>query len=144
MYNFINQEQSQWDSNLKLTSKFGQYHGTTSVDLILTPGWCQISNIWTSTHAVNMMSRMCLENDHWQMNLVNKWWLKKYFGWKKMVWSICYQQLTSLLCRQLTSEKVSFLTYGWWSIDVNYWHHLVSILHFCPLGIQVEKWVHYV
>ena len=44
---------------------------TTSINLILTSCWCQIAHIiWTSTHEVNIMSRMCLEHDHWQ----NNWW----------------------------------------------------------------------
>ena len=42
----------------KLMSKVGQYHGTTSIDLILTSFVCQISNIiWTSSHEVSMSSR---------------------------------------------------------------------------------------
>ena len=50
---------------LKLVSKVGQYHGTTSIDLISTSLWYH-NIIWTSTLEVNMMSRMCLENYHWQ------------------------------------------------------------------------------
>ena len=62
----------------QLMSKVGQYHGTMSIDLIITCYWCQIANsIWTSTHEVNMMSRMCLEDDHWQKHLV-----KTNFCWK--------------------------------------------------------------
>ena len=59
-------------SNLTLTSKCAQYHGTTSIDQSLTLcSNCQIANIiWTSTHEVKMMSIMCLENDTWQKYLV--------------------------------------------------------------------------
>ena len=125
-------EESQWYSNIRLMSKIGQYHGTTSIDLILTFCWCQIANIiWTSTHVVNTMPRMCLEIDHWQKNV--KTCGRKTFGLKTCFyfanirhqfdansWSWCRWSW----CRQLTSQKLSFLTYGWLSVDVNCWHHL--------------------
>ena len=98
---------------------------TISIDLILTFCWCQIANIWTSTHEI-----WCVENDHWETNLV-----KTIFGWKfeennladffyTNVWhhfdANSWRQIWSL---ELSLQKLSFLTYGWWSVDVNCWHH---------------------
>ena len=92
-----------------------------NVNLILI-SCCQIANItWTSTHAINIMSRMYLENNHWQQNM------KKHFGWNilsdffkcQCVTSIWCQQLMSIWCRELRSQTLSFLNYCWWSVDAN-------------------------
>ena len=79
--------------------------------MILKPCLCQIANIlWTSTHEVNMMSRMCLENDHWQKPLgkhilVEKnVWLKKCFTTCISI-TICEQTTNPLL--QLVSKQMT-------------------------------------
>ena len=67
---------------LKSTWKCGQYHSTAPIDLILT-SYPEIANItwaniiWTLTH---MISRMCLDNDHWQNYLLEKISLTTIFG----------------------------------------------------------------
>ena len=109
-------------SSLKLMSKLGQHHGT-SIALILT-SCCQIANIWRSTHGVNMMPRMFIENYYWQNNLE-----KKNVGWEKMLvekksWlrkislmPMCGINLMTTvdvnLMLTLMLQKLSFLTYGW-------------------------------
>ena len=89
---------------------FCQYHGTTSIDLILTP-CCQITNIiWIPTHEVNMMSRMCYKIiticcHTWHQFDVDSWHHKNFH----------------FDC--------------WWSVDVNCWHQfdINSTLIFSPL-----------
>ena len=103
-------------SNLKLISKVGRYRGTNLIDLMLTSCWCQLANIiWTSTHEVNMMSRMCLENDHWQNNFV-----KTNFGWKKHLSEVFY-----------INERHQFDANSWHQFGVNSWCY--KTVHFLPM-----------
>ena len=108
--------------NLKLTSQFS----TTSIDLILTCHLCQIINIvWTLTHYVNLISRMCLENNHWKKTgEKKKGGLKNNAGWKKCCWCPCATRPKVDINLMLTVDitKLSLLTYGWWSVD-SWWHH---------------------
>ena len=80
-------------SNLQLMYKEGHYHGITSIDLIVTSCWCQVASI-----EVNMMSRMCIENDHWQQQkkcenkfCLKKNCLKKSFGRKILYVNVWHQ-----------------------------------------------------
>ena len=68
--------------------------------VLMSSCWCQIANIiWTSTHEVYMMSRICVENDHWQQEISNK-----KCGWKK-VWFIFFM---AILFWQLMSQNFHF------------------------------------
>ena len=109
-------------SNLKLTLTFGKYHGTTLVNLILTSCWCQIANIiWTSAHEANMMSRICLENDHCETNL-----MKKNVGWK-----IYFVQFLLLMSMYSYVSMCQFNTNSWRQFDVESWRH--KNYHFWPM-----------
>ena len=56
---------------------------------------------------------------HWKKKMV-----KTNFGLKKfgLKFYLC-QCPTWIWYQQLTSQKLLFLTYGWWSVNVNCWHH---------------------
>ena len=100
------------------TGLFGHYHGTTSIDLIWTSCWCQIANIiWTSTHKINMMPRMCQENDHWQQNLV-----KNNVGWNFVY--------VDVQCQFNANSDVNLMS----TVDVTKFFILMSIQHFLPTG----------
>ena len=95
-------------------SKVAQYHCTTLIELMLKSCWCQIVNtIWISTHEVNMMSRMCLENDYWQKHL-----MKKYVGWKNI---LVEKNIFNFFLN--VNVQHQFDINSWRQFDVDSWHH---------------------
>ena len=119
--------------NLKLIPNVGQYHGTTSIDLILTSCWYQIAHtIWTSTHEVNTW-RMCLENDPRQKTFgENKLWLKKGFGWNFVYVNVRHQFGANSLCQFDVDNWCQFDVDSWCQFDVDNWHH--NNFHFQPMA----------
>ena len=85
------------------------------IDQMFTSGWCQIANIiWTSTREVNIMSSICLENYHWQTNLMNT-----NFGWKQTLFIFFY-----VIVHQFDANS-------WCQFDVDNWLH--NTFHFWPM-----------
>ena len=94
-----------------------QYHGTTSIYLILTSCWCQLRNIWTSTHEVNMISIMCLDNDHWQTHMVKKKVEQKIGLKNNLVWKSVWLDILNI------NVQHQFDVNSWCQFDVDSCYH---------------------
>ena len=73
---------AQWALEPQIDIKSGSmsWHNINRPDFYALLKYKITNIICTSTHEVNIMSRVCLENDHWQQNLV-----KTNFG-LKTIW----------------------------------------------------------
>ena len=69
-------------------------------------------------YEIYMTSRMGFENDHWQNNL-----MKTNFGWKKKLFWNVFMSMCDINLMPPVDITNTFLTYGWWSVDINCWHH---------------------